>query len=158
VAKGPKLYLWDEDDTNRYLGVWRGPDYQLGKPVNFTVAQVHADYGQIVPLDLSIQTANIALMANADNVDGALGVTPLMAAPLAGSAIQEQPAQTARRVQFTLLDNDQVKFTRDVISSKPFRLPEGFKTEVCSIQISASTKVHSVTVAQGLEELKETSV
>ena len=158
VARGNKIYLWDADDTNRYLAVWRGPDVQLGRPTNFVWCQVHAEFGQIVPLDLSIQQANEALMADARNVLGALAVTPVLAVPLGGSNIMEQPAQTQRRVQFTLLNNAEVRFTREVTSSKPFKLPGGFKSEVQGVQVSASTRVHSVTIAESIEELKQVSV
>lgn len=157
VSRANKVYLWDEDDTNRYLAVWRSPDFQLGRPTNFAVAQVHADYGQIVPLDLSIQEANESLMVNAFNVLGALAVTPVLSVPLGGTNILDQPAQTARRVQFALIDHGEVRYSREVTSNEPFKLPSGFKSEVQAMQVSASTRVFSITIAEGMAELKAAS-
>lgn len=157
VAKGSKVYQFDADDSNRYLGYWRGPDEQLGPPANFSIAQVHAEYGDIVPLDTTITSGNAAMLADLTTIDGAFGMSPFGLVPVGTSSLLEQPAQTARKVQFSLLSNKQVVFSRDIASSKSFRLPAGFKTEVAAMLITASTRVYSCTIAQGAGELKAAS-
>lgn len=157
VAKGNKVYEWDSDDTNRYFASWKSAEFQLGKPTNFSVAQVHADYSDIVPLNLSITAANAALLVSADNIEGALGATEIGTLPIAGSNLLEQPTQTTNRVQFTLLNHGAVVFSKEISNSKPFRLPAGFKMEIAAAQIASSVRVYSITVAQGMDELKRFS-
>ena len=45
VSKGTKLYLWDENVGRSYEADWVSADIQLGAPINFAVAQVHASFG-----------------------------------------------------------------------------------------------------------------
>lgn len=157
VSRANRTFLWDEDDTNRYLGLWRGPTNQLGPPTNFSIAQVHAEFGDIVPVDNSILTANEQRLVDYLWLDGPLGTTPVVGVPLASSGLQEQPTQTARKVQFTLLTDGRVRFSREVTSAKPFRLPGGFKSETVAVEIASSTRVYSASIAQGVDELRQVS-
>ena len=155
VAKGNKVFKWDEDDTNRYLGSWTGPVHQLGRPTNFAVAQVHADFEDIQPLDDSIEEANDALLASSLTMIGPLGMTPLLTVPVMGTELLPQPEQTARKVVFTLLDGDEVKFSTEVSSAEPFRLPSDFQQRTATLRLTSSCRVYSATVAQGMGELAQ---
>jgi hypothetical protein len=44
-------------------------------------------------------------------------------------------------------------FTKEVDSVKPFRLPAGYRTEVVSIGINASSPTYSVSIAESFREL-----
>ncbi|MCY1166327.1 hypothetical protein D9M73_62540 [compost metagenome] len=157
MSKGNKIYEWDNDDANRYLSYWSSREYQFGAPVNLAVAQVHADYSQIVPVSNAVAEANAALLANADNVNGALCAAAVNTYPLNGSALQLVPDATARRVQFSLRVDGIVVFTKQLNSSKPFKLPHGFKSEVQGFEIASSIPVHSVSIAQTERELAQAS-
>jgi hypothetical protein len=128
VAQGKAIYQFDGDDSNRYVSFWQSAQFQLGAPVNFSHAQVQARYSDIVPLDTSVQAANLALLASANNIEGAIGTSPVGVLPIGASNLQEAPVQTANRVQFTLLRAGQVVFTRELSASKPFKLPAGVFT------------------------------
>lgn len=155
VGKANKVYLWDEDDANRYLGSWTGAVHQLGRPTNFAVAQVHAEFGDIQPLNESIEEANEALLASHLTMLGPLGMTPLLAVPIMGTEMLPQPEQTARKVVFTLLEGDAVKFSTEVASEEPFRLPSDFQQRTATIRLTTSCRVYSATVAQGMRELAQ---
>lgn len=157
MAKGQRIYEWDSDDTNRYLSYWASREYQFGAPVNLTVAQVHAEYSQIVPPNTSIFDANTALLLDADNVDGALCAAAVNTFAVNGSALIPVPDVTTRRVQFSLRVDGEVVFTKRVVSSKPFRLPNGFKSELQGFEIASSIPVHSVSMAQSEKELGQVS-
>jgi hypothetical protein len=157
VAQGKAIYQFDGDDANRYVSFWQSAQFQLGAPVNLSVAQVHARYSDIVPLDTSVQTANLALLASANNIEGAIGTSPVGVLPIGASNLQEAPVQTANRVQFTLLRAGQVVFTRELSASKPFKLPAGVKDDVYAVQIAASIPVYSITVADSVAELARSS-
>lgn len=157
AVQGNKIYAWDNDDANRYLSFWRSKEYQIGASINFKVAQIHAKFDDIAPANTTKLTANIALMASARNVKGALNTTTVNRFAVNGSAVLRVPVETQRTVQFSLIVDGQVKFTRTVQTNKPFTLPAGFKSEIQGFQISASIPVYSVSVAQSLEELAQAS-
>lgn len=157
MAVGNKIYQWDGDANNRLLAFWQSREMQIGKPTNFVWAQVHARYSDIVPVDTSQIAANTALMANADNADGAIGAGGILSYAIAGSAIVPVDPVTARTVQFTLLVNGVPVFTKNLTSSKAFRLPAGFKSEIQAIQISSNVPVYSASLATSIEELKAIS-
>lgn len=157
IGKANKIYVWDEDDSNRYLGFWYSRVYQLGTPLNFTCAQVHAQYSDIVPLDTGVQDANAALMADADDVNGALGSAPINTYAINGSAITPVTQATRRWVQFSILRDGEIVFTKELSTSDAFRLPGGYRSELYSFQITASIPVHSASIAQSMQELVQAS-
>lgn len=157
VAKGNKIYQWDADDTNRYLSFWRGRENQFGASLNFKVAQIHAKYSDIIPTNDSILEANEALLADADNIDGAVCAGGVNVYAVNGSALQLVPEVTERQVQFSLIVDGQVVFTKTVRSNKPFSLPAGFKSEIQAFQIAASIPVFSVSMATTERELAQVS-
>lgn len=158
LGKGNKIYAWNFDDANRYLSYWASREYQLGARTNFNCAQVHADYGDIVPINTSILDANIALLADANQINGAVCAAPVNSFALNGSAIQPVPQVTERKVQFSLRVGGVVVFTKQLNSADPFRLPSGFKSEVQGFAITSSIPVHSVSIAQSVKELGQMSL
>lgn len=158
VSKGTKLYVWDEDGGSNYEADWVSADIQLGQPTNFAVAQVHADFGSIVPVDTSQLTINEATVAaGADAVAGHLDGHELLAFEINGSYIIPVELDTAKRVQFTIYADKQPVFTKNVSSDKPFRLPGGYKTELVNVGVNASVKTYSITIAETVDELKGAS-
>lgn len=157
TAKANLVYKWDEDDANRYLSYWQSPEFQSAPPINFACAQVHAKFSDIVPPDTSTTDANAALLASAENIEGSFGGTVTGMYPLGASNLKEQALATANRVQFALVAGGEIVFSKGLTSSDPFRLPGLVRAESHQIQISSSVPVFSVTVAQSMEELSETS-
>lgn len=158
VGQGNLLYLWDEDDSKRFTAYWTSKDYQLGKPVNLSVAQVHAKFDEVKPVDDTILDANTALLADINNVGGGIACGGIGVYAIAGSALLPVPDDSAASLQFTLMVDSVPAFTKLVTSSKPFRLPPGFKSDVQGVQISSSVPVYSINMAQGMEELKAAAV
>jgi hypothetical protein len=159
AGKGNKIFQWDGDDANRYLSFWKSREYQLGAPVNFGWAQVHAQYVDIVPISTAARDANIALLTSAENIEGAMGsISAAGLWPLGATNLQDGAQQTANRVQFSLIKDSSIVFSKDLSSSKPFRLPAGIKSEIYAMQISTSLPVFSMTVAQTAQELAQATV
>lgn len=158
VLKDRKVYRWDANDSARYLSEWRSTEVQLDQPRNFSVAQVHARFNDVVPVDTTQADANAALIAGGpEAVGGFLGSAPFGVLPVGGTYLAPVADQTERRVQFTIFEGDTPKFSRDVTSSRPFRLPAGYKHEILRIGIGASVGVYSVTVAESTAELSQAS-
>jgi hypothetical protein len=158
VSKGDKLYVWDDNSGSPYDADWVSADIQLGQPTNFSVAQVHADFGAIVPVDTTQITSNEALITSgADAVAGHLCGHELLAFEVNGSYIVPVELDTAKRVQFTIYADKLPVYTKNVASNRAFRLPGGYKTELVNVGITASVKTYSVTIAETIDELKQAS-
>lgn len=155
AAQENKVFQWDADDANRYRIFWRGRDNQLGTPVNFSCAQVHANYGEIAPIDSTILNANLALLSSADRIMGALGSTEFGVYPMGASNLLDVQASTARTVQFALYKDGAIVFSKDLVSSEPFRLPGSFKSDLYSMSLTASIQIYSASMAQGVRELQQ---
>lgn len=158
ISKGQKLYEWDVDAGRYYESDWQSVDMQFPAPLKLAAAQIHADFGAIVPVDTSQITANEALIAlGPDAVAGHLNGAELLSFEINGSYIIPVELDTQRRVQFTLYTNDVPVYTKNVTSAKFFRLPANISSEVYAIGLSSSVKVYNVTVAESVEELSRTS-
>lgn len=158
LLKGREISRWDSNDNTRYLGDWVSAEVQLDQPRNFSVAQVHARFAAIQPVDTTILDANTALMAaGPDAVNGHLCGAEILSLEVCGSYLGLVPQATDKQVQFTLYDRETPIFTTPVNSSRPFRLPAGTKTEVVRVGISASVGVFSATIAESTAELAQAS-
>ncbi|NWF45375.1 hypothetical protein F3K02_08960 [Hydrogenophaga sp. D2P1] len=158
ILKDQKVYRWDARDDARYPSEWRSSEIQLDKPRNFSVAQVHARFGDIVEPDTTLDDANAAIFASGpDAVGGYFGSEPFGVLPVGGTHLWLLDLLSFRRVQFTIYDGDTPIFSREVSNSKPFKLPAGLKQEILRIGIGASVGVYSVTVAESTAELARAS-
>jgi hypothetical protein len=153
IAKDNKIFSWDANEGSYYESDWQSVDVQLGRPLNFAVAQVHADYAESRPIDTVQVAANEALMANLDAVGGFVCGDEFAAVVVGGSNLVPVSAESSRKVQFTLYKGSTPVFTKSVDSVKPFRLPAGYRTEVVSVGINASSPTYSVTIAESFAEL-----
>jgi hypothetical protein len=159
VVKDGDIRKWDADDARRYVTEWTSVEVQLDQPRNFSHAQVHGDFSQVVPQDTSVLDSNTALMeAGPDAVNGHLNGDQFAELELNGSYLQEYYPPTPRTVQFVLFDGDTPIYSRQVTSSRPFRLPSGLKYETVRVGVNTSVPVYSVTIAESTEELAEASV
>lgn len=155
VSQANKIYQWDEDDDNRYLAFWESREYQLAQPLNFSFAQLQARFEEIRPVNNTILNANLALLADAGNINGAIGSARIGRYGLGRSALRPVPQVTAGSVQFTLVKEGVAVFTKQVTSKAPFRLPPGFKSDTYTMQLTTSISVFSMVMAQGADELKQ---
>jgi hypothetical protein len=206
VSQSNRVYLWDEDAANHYIGVYQSREYQLGAPTNFTFAQVHFEAVAAIPVDNSIIEANNVLLASAfgphgeisaiQKVPGMFGFGQVLSLDQAviakndaliaanetggsinggnigqyainGSAIQRvnasyenvlPPLNRENSVRFELLVDRQVKLSRDLINSNPFRLPSGYKSEIQAWRVEFTIPIHSVSLAESARELAQVSV
>jgi hypothetical protein len=158
IAKGNQVLEFDASDVNKYIAEWTSVEVQLDQPRNFSVAQVHAKYDQIVKFDDSVLLANRALIAQGpDAVNGHSAGFEILSLEVCGSNLRRYMTGTERKVQFNLFDGDRVVYSTVVTSMRPFKLPAGFKIEVLRVGINASIPVYSATIAQSTAELAQAS-
>jgi hypothetical protein len=157
VSLGGDIFKWDANYSRFYESEWVSSEIQLGRPTNFSVAQVHADFSEVFPLDTDQIAANALLMVNPDDVAGHLCGNSILETEVNGSFIVPVTDGASRKIQFTLYKNGQPVFSREVLSSKPFRIPSGYRSEIYRIGLNASVPAYSVTIAESSSELGATS-
>lgn len=155
IAQSNNILMWEGNGGRRYELDWLSREYQLPRPTTFAWAQVFAEFSQIVPIDTTRQAANAALLLTPMMGAGEIASAEFLATEIAGSLLVPVTSGTPRRVQFTVLDHGVPIFTKLVTSEKPFRLPTGYRSEVMSIQISASVPTFSAVMASTVDELRE---
>lgn len=156
VAQGARLSQWDASEGQRYDSDWVSATLQLPRPTNFAVAQVHAAFDQVVPLDtVQLQANEDLISSGADAVAGHLNGHELLAFEINASYIVPVVQDKLRNVQFTLYRDGEPVFTKGVTSSAPFRLPAGYRTEVFNIGLRASVPAYSVAIAESTAELAQ---
>lgn len=154
VSYGQNIYQWDVNVGKTYVSDWLSMTYQLPKPINFSIGQVHAEFSKPVPPDYEQIAANEALIAQgADAVAGWICGQEMLATEVCGSFIIPAYTPQDKKVQFTLYADNEPVFTRIVTSSRPFRLPSGYRSEVFNIGLSTSIPVYSVAIADNTAEL-----
>ncbi|MEO8021065.1 hypothetical protein [Polaromonas sp.] len=153
LSIGDKIYLWDGDPANRKTMYWRSKDFQMPHELNFAAGQLKAQYREVVPINTTVQDENIALMADADNVDGEIASAEVLVYEVAASAIQQVSDQTAGFAQMILIRNGAPIYTKAMTSDRPFRWPGGFRDDVYALGIAANITVDAVYSAESMEEL-----
>lgn len=157
VALGNKIYRWDSNQSQRYTSDWVSAEMQTPRPLNFSVAQVHAAFNQLVPPDTTVLLANQAIFNNVDLVGGAINADSILEVNVNGSHLGLYAPETEASLQFTLYADGDPVFTRGVGSSEPFRLPAGFRSEVYQVGLTTSIPVYNVTIAESVAELAQAS-
>jgi hypothetical protein len=56
---------------------------------------------------------------------------------------------------FNYYVDGKLRFTKNIVDSKPFRLPSGFRGETVEIELKSNSHVHSVILASSMGELVE---
>lgn len=56
---------------------------------------------------------------------------------------------------FNYYVDGELKYSREVKDSKPFRLPSGFRGETIEVEVKSNTYIHSITLASSMGELVE---
>jgi hypothetical protein len=157
LSQENRIMSWDANEGFRYESEWVSAESQLGAPTNFSVAQIHAKFAEEIPLDFEQIAANEVII-QADTYGGSLNDNELLSVAVNGSRIVPVIADQSKKVQFTLYNDGVPVFTKEVISSKPFRLPSGFRSEAISIGLNAAIPTYSVTIAESSNELARFSV
>jgi hypothetical protein len=155
IARDGRIYRWDADPENAYQGAWTSPNLQLGEPTNLAVAQVHARFADIVPPDTSMLARNhVVMAAGADAVGGHVLGFEFLDLEINGDTLLRPRITTEKKVQFTLIGDGQTIYTRNVDSSRPFKLPDRVKYETVGVSLSGSVRIYSSSIASSTAELK----
>lgn len=84
----------------------------------------------------------------------ALGMKPINTAPV-NAWCKQNTLELYDKTVFNYYVDGELKFTKDVTDSKPFRLPSGFRGETIEVEIKSNSYIHSVVLASSMGELLE---
>ncbi len=154
IAKGDTIYQWDHSDVP-LLSEWRSATVQLPKPVNFSIAQIHANFSALLSPNTSIEAGNEAIIF-AGTYSGSINDDELLAYEINGSEIQYVDSIVGR-IQLTLYGNEIPVYSKEVTNQSPFRLPAGFMHDTFGIGVTTNIGVYSVSVATSSAELAQTA-
>lgn len=154
------LYEWMGDIGTRMVADWMSKEFVEPNPVSFSAAKVDADFTQ----DAASQTAaqanyNAILAANqalitSGGSGGSVNGASMGAHSLNGSGISPLPPLTFNSLVFTFYKDGTAVFTKQVLSSKVFRLPAVGKYDNWSVRVSGNVPIQSVVIGDTPLSLK----
>ncbi|MEI8197065.1 MAG: hypothetical protein WCI73_14290, partial [Phycisphaerae bacterium] len=65
------------------------------------------------------------------------------------------PPANWTQLTFILYAGGKVRFTKTVTSEKPFRLPQGYRSDNCSMRLQGNVIVKRVILAQSMDSLRQ---
>lgn len=163
IAIDGKIYAWDSSEGLRMLFDWMSKEFVFPKPLNLGAAKVDADFTMTPAERIAAQAEYDALvlilagLISAGDLEGSLGDAELGIYPLGGDILDEYdlPAVNFEALEFQLWINDALKFSKQVTTSEPFRLPDGFKADAVAVRIAGNVKVLEIRVADSMRSLTE---
>lgn len=161
VAADRKIYEWEGDAGTKLIYEWKSRKFVTAPPLNYGAARIDADF------EMSEEEVALARSANESAVaaNHALAVSGAMDDGLADSAVGEHeiggdamcpiPPLWLDSLQFQLWIDDTLKFSKQIGSSRAFRLPGGYKADNVEIVLSGNVKVSAVTLAETMDGLRQ---
>jgi ribosome biogenesis protein Tsr3 len=153
---------WDSADTYPLNASWRSKDFVLPAPANMAAAKIEFD----AAIDLATQTAiqaaiDAAEAANAallltGNIEGGFNFYGFNENGLHATSLQKIPENPpANKVTFVLRKNqDEIVISRVVENNKAFRLPDGYKSDVFSIEVFGQCLIKEIRIADSMDGLR----
>ncbi|HVW65196.1 MAG TPA: hypothetical protein VHB01_09280 [Nitrosospira sp.] len=161
VAVDRKIYEWEGDAGTKLTYEWRSRKFITAPPVNYGAARIDADFEMseaemAFALDAheAAVAANHALAASGAMNDGV--ADPAVGEyEIGGDAMSPIPPLQLDSLQFQLWIDGTLKFSKQVGSSRAFRLPGGYKADNVEIVLSGNVKVSAVTLAETMDGLRQ---
>lgn len=161
VAADRKIYEWEGDAGTKLIYEWRSKKFVTAPPINYGAARIDADF-EMSEAELAFaQSAHEAAVAanRALAISGAMddgfADAALAEYEIGGDAMRPIPALRLDSLQFQLWADDALKFSRQIGSSRAFRLPGGYKADNVEIVLSGNVKVSAVTLAETMGGLRQ---
>lgn len=141
---------------------WRSKEFVLPKPDNFGAAKVRFE----VAIDSFIQAAILAEIAAIEASNAAIYATGKLKGAFNSHAFNTRRVNGSllaianevppdNTVTFTLFVDGAEKYTKEVTSIEPFRLPSGYLGNRVSVQVSSACDIHGIEMAGTMEELAQ---
>ena len=156
-----EVYLYDSLYGSRNAFVWKSKAIELAKPINLGAGLIEwestlsdTEIQAAYALRLAVAAANQAIIT-ALEVVGALNQTGFNTDPINGTSGMQTIPTALEYLNYTLFDHDQAVASVDVLPGQPFKLPDGYKTDVVAHQVSGNVRVRYIKVAETMKGLAQ---
>jgi hypothetical protein len=156
------VYEWDAEPGQYMEYIWTSKEFVLPKPLNFGAAQV-SFFSIVTQEDIDSLNVYIAQVEsdNQDLLDNGLlhyelGEADIGEVDISGdNMVNPQNTFSLGTCFFTLYADGVERYTAQVLSNKPFRLPAGYKADRIKISVSGTAVVQSVKLAETMAGLAQ---
>ena len=161
VAADKKIYQWEGDVGTKLSYEWKSRKFITASPVNYGAAKIDADFDMSEAELASAQNSHHAAiaanqaLAGSDAMDDGLADSALGEYEIGGDAMQSLPPLSIDSLQFQLWANGMLKFTKQVESTRAFRLPGGYKADNVEVVLSGNVKITGVVLAETMDGLRQ---
>ena len=161
VAADKKIYQWEGDVGTKLSYEWKSKKFLTASPVNYGAAKIDADFDMSEAELASAQNSHHAAiaanqaLAGSDAMDDGLADSALGEYEIGGDAMQALPPLSIDSLQFQLWANGMLKFTKQVESTRAFRLPGGYKADNVEMVLSGNVKITGVVLAETMDGLRQ---
>jgi hypothetical protein len=153
---------FDGDTVNMTPFDWKSKVFSEKRPVNFGAAQIDGDYGSInsgqqAALQAAFATNSAIFNGGAGPTFGELNNSYLNKYTLNGSSMVDlvQAGFLDRYLQVNFYADGVLRYTKNPLNNKTFKLPSGFKCENWQFEISGNVKAYWLKVGETVEDLKQ---
>ena len=158
VVRQNVLEKWEGESGVRDRYDWKSKEFRFPVPLNMGAAKVDADFQDTASVAAAAAYAAV-VAANQVLIDGAMTFGAISESqigllPIGGDEMSDPPPRGFESLQFNLYINDVLKFTKQVMSSKAFKLPNGYKSDTAAVRLSGNVTVRRVSVAETMTGLK----
>jgi len=157
-VRGGQVYKFDAPAAEFDTFDWKSKTFVLPEPTNFGAARVLADYGAsaadaAIAAQNAVTQANNALLISTGRTRGMLAGNAFGQVTLGGSAILPmRPLGVS--LQFQLYVNKELIFSTQLVDSKVFRLPTGYRSDTFEVRVNGNARLRAVHIASTPIELK----
>lgn len=147
LSTSGKVYEWDGTFGTSQTYTWRTKPFMTPKPVNFGAGQIRGSFLTAPAPDAPALPVTPSEHATNDDVINSMAINGRIAGPVVPDAVGA--------VSFKYYADNVLVYSRLVTGEDAFRLPSGFKAVRHEFEISGTTPIYSVTVAETMKSLEK---
>lgn len=160
VVQNGGVYEWDSPSGSLLTYDWMSKEFVAPAPFNPGAARVDADFELTPEENAALEAAVAAVVAanqaivDADTYDAEGSLAAVGEYEVGGVSFDPAPADTSEDLQFQLWINNELKFTKQLTTSRAFALPAGYKADAIAVRITGNVKVLGVVVGESMLALR----
>jgi hypothetical protein len=160
VVQVDRIYEWDSDAGSLLLYDWMSKEVISPEVFNPGAAKLDADFlltpeenaALLVARNLAIAANEVLVLAGTYDVEGSMAEIGVV--EVGGVSFDEAPPASTEQLQFQLWINNELKFTKHVLTPKAFRLPDGYKADAIAVRVTGNVRVLAVVLGETMKSLK----
>lgn len=161
IAVDRKIYEWEGDPGTKLNYEWKSKQFLTASPLNYGAVKIDADFEMTEAEQFGAADAYAAIIASnrvlmtSGAIDDGLADGSLGEYEVGGDAMQALPPLSIDSLQFQFWANGRLMLAKQVVNTRAFRLPSGYKADNVEIVISGNVKVSAVVLAETMDGLRQ---